>query len=112
MMCLVERKPPRQRAPAPTGVILLDGEAERTRDLVTGGLLLTRDLGMRGAAAHPCAQAPAEPFAHALASAELGMRLGERAAAARAGVAPLAPPQDRRTPADRQIADRDDPAVP
>jgi hypothetical protein len=47
---------------------------------------------------------PPEAFGHALTRGQLRVRLGERAPALGAAVAPLAPHQPGHSPADRQIA--------
>ena len=65
MMRLIERQPPRRAILAPRDE-LVAGDRERAGDLVAGGVLLARDLGVRGAAPTTLGQPRAEPDAHAL----------------------------------------------
>jgi hypothetical protein len=68
---------PVQRRVGATG----QGRPEGARDLIARGVLLARDLGVGGAAAHPLDPATAEARGDALARRQLAMTLGERAPA-------------------------------
>jgi hypothetical protein len=98
---LIQRQPPRRRhGTQPSAAI-----AKRARDLIAAGLLLAGNLGMGAAAMHTFQQPPTEARGDALTGRQLGMRLGERASAALAVVAPFAPDQKRRPTRNGQIAD-------
>jgi hypothetical protein len=77
---------------------------ERASDLIAGGALLARDLGMRGAVGHALGQPRAKTPGHALTRGQVRVRLGDRPPALGAAVAALAPHQPGHSSGDRQIA--------
>jgi hypothetical protein len=88
---------------APSSKLILGDTAESTLDLVTGGSLATRDLGVRSAPTNPLAKSLTEPPRHPLACWQLRMGLREGATTLVAFIAPLAPSQVRTATRDRQV---------
>jgi len=101
VMGLVERQPPRRALPS-AGLESLGTVGEGAGDLIAGGVLLVRDLGVRGAPDDSLGQPRAEASRHALTRRQPLVGLGERACAVGPPAAALAPHQPR--PGDRQVA--------
>lgn len=85
---------------------LIATDRERASDLLAGGVLLARDLGVRTTTATALKQPGAEPGADPLTRRQPRMRLGERPPAPLAAAPPLAPTQIRDPSRQRQVLTR------
>jgi hypothetical protein len=100
VMGLVQRQPARPALAIPR-LEPLGALGEGAGDLVAGGVLLARDLGVRGAADDTLGQPRSEADGHAPTGGQVLVGLGERPRALHTAAAALAPHQSPRSPGDR-----------
>jgi hypothetical protein len=100
MMRLIERQSTWRPVLAPRDEHVA-GDRERAVDLVAAGVLITRDLGVRAAAATTVEQVRTKPCADSLARRQRRVGLSERPLTRLAPIPTLAPPQKRHPTGDR-----------